>query len=626
MIPLFETQGHKLTSLKGEVSSFFEVLPPDLEQVDGDSSIKILREIERSLMNLEGVLKVYWLKGKLYFNTFSDFEISYGEMIPCDRPVEVYLLENGGEINYYENYLTVGPEFIRVLSLKEFPENIRAMDSSGYPDFVMHLRRYNPIKAKNKLNFKRKLHFSALYKGMRDMESENAFNEAESLLEDVTRNERALFDVEVFFLVRGSSKIELDQATKVFIEQFKLLGASFITEERGLSFFHLSTIPGVAPSFKRDLPVPSDYLSHFVPMNRDYVMGNGMALHARSGSPVMIEIFNSSSPNYNVLVTGSSGQGKSMIANKILRYELGSGTKGIVLDLGNSFRKNALYHGGVILSEKFNPLQFKNPRYLKEFVLSVIDDKLGKREEGRLYEIIKETVETYQDIDFDEFLKVLETNFKGISFYFSEIKDFITDEVLELNDFTYCDFGHYPESKKAPLIIYLIEYFKHLSGRKIFIFDECWHLLSKNADYIAECFRTFRKYDASAVAISQNLDDFCETQLGRVIMQNTFYKLLFKQSVKSSEFLDDHLVELMSNILSRKGEYSEFLLLTETIRKPIRFYPDPFEYQLFTSDRRDNAKFEFYMEEKGRFLDFKEAMENFTKIKNPNWGMHDEEV
>ena len=82
----------------------------------------------------------------------------------------------------------------------------------------------------------------------------------------------------------------------------------------------------------------------------------------------------------------------------------------------------------------------------------------------------------------------------------------------------------------------------------------------------------------------------------------------------------------MSNILSRKGEYSEFLLLTETIRKPIRFYPDPFEYQLFTSDRRDNAKFEFYMEEKGRFLDFKEAMENFTKIKNPNWGMHEEEV
>src|SRR5690606_40132436 len=69
------------------------------------------------------------------------------------------------------------------------------------------------------------------------------------------------------------------------------------------------------------------------------------------------------------------------------------------------------------------------------------------------------------------------------------------------------------------LIIYLIEYFKHLEGEKIFIFDECWHLLLKNADYIAECFRTFRKHKASAVAISQNLDDFSESQLGRVIIQ-----------------------------------------------------------------------------------------------------------
>ena len=626
MIPLYEAQGNKLTSLKGEVSSFFEVFPPDLEQVDEASYLKIVREIERSLMNLDGVLKVYWLNGKLYLNTFSDFEISYGEMIPCHDPIGVFLPENMGEINYYDNYLTTGPEFLRVMSLKEFPESIGIMDTFGYPNFVMHMRRYNPIKAKNKLNLKRKLHFSALFKGMRDLESENAFNEAESLLEDVTRNDRALFDVEVFFLLRGPTKDDLDLMTKEFIEHFKLMGASLIREERGLSFFHQSTIPGVGPSFKRELPVPSDYLSHFIPMNRDFVMEKGMNLTARSGAVVMLELFSGSSPNYNVLVTGSSGQGKSMIANKVLKYELSEGTKGVVLDLGNSFRKNALYHGGVILSEKFNPLQFKNPRYLKEFVLSVVDDKIGKREEGRLYEVIKETIETDQEIDFDEFLKTLEANFKGVSYYFSEIKDFITNDVLEMNDFTYCDFGHSPESMKAPLIIYLIEYFKNLSGRKIFIFDECWHLLSKNADYIAECFRTFRKYDASAVAISQNLDDFCETQLGRVIMQNTFYKLLFKQSVKSSEFLDDHLVEMMSQILSKKGEYSEFLLLTETIRKPLRFYPDPFEYQLFTSDKRDNSKFETYMDEKGRFLDFREAMENFTKIKNPKWRSYEENI
>src|SRR5690606_14129895 len=198
---------------------------------------------------------------------------------------------------------------------------------------------------------------------------------------------------------------------------------------------------------------------------------------------------------------------------------------------------------------------------------------------------------------FSDFLDALEKDFKGISYYFKEIEEYFTDEILPLNDLTYCDFTLYPESMKAPLIIYLIEYFKNLNGKKIFIFDECWHLLSKNADYIAECFRTFRKHGASAVAISQNLDDFSETQLGRVIIQNTFYKFLFRQSLKVSEFIDSHTKSLIDSVQSVKGQYSEFLLLTENQKKPLRFFPNPLEYELMTSAREDNKKFEAYMED-----------------------------
>src|SRR5690606_2271265 len=109
---------------------------------------------------------------------------------------------------------------------------------------------------------------------------------------------------------------------------------------------------------------------------------------------------------------------------------------------------------------------------------------------------------------------------------------------------------------------YLIEYFKNLKGKKLFIFDECWHLLSRNADYVAECFRTFRKHNASAVAISQNLDDFSITQLGRVIIQNTYWKALFRQSLSPSEFIDSDSISFLDEIQSKKGSYSEFLLLS----------------------------------------------------------------
>jgi hypothetical protein len=170
---------------------------------------------------------------------------------------------------------------------------------------------------------------------------------------------------------------------------------------------------------------------------------------------------------------------------------------------------------------------------------------------------------------------------------------------------------------KAPLIIYLIEYFKHLEGKKIFVFDECWHLLNKNADYIAECFRTFRKHQASAIAISQNLDDFSITQLGRVIIQNTYWKFMFRQSLSVSEFMDQHTIELLNTIQSKKGDYSEFLLLSEDHKKPIRYYPSYL-------DREDNNKLFNYINTNKEFLSFQECLINFTKLKHPFWEYTDE--
>src|SRR5690606_16169261 len=123
-------------------------------------------------------------------------------------------------------------------------------------------------------------------------------------------------------------------------------------------------------------------------------------------------------------------------------------------------------HEGSILSLSFNPYQFKNARYLKEFVLAVIDEKLSKKDEGRLFEEITEILDNPKISNFKEFLSVLEKSFTGIRYYFNEIEEYFTDEIYSLNDFTYCDFSNYPDAMKAPLIIYLIEYFKNLEGKK----------------------------------------------------------------------------------------------------------------------------------------------------------------
>jgi len=620
MTYLFEAEKNKLTSMKGDVSYFYEFTPPDLNVLSINAVSSQYKRLETILCLQNEVIKVYAIDGKYYFNIFSERPIADLNLKACHRPVEVFFKERfcnlqDVRVHFYENYLTYKDQYVRLLSVKNYGTQIYPLESLNFGDYVIQFKKVSKLDAKKKINFKRKLHFSSLFKGMRDLDGENAFNESEDLLNGITRDESALYLVEMFFLLSETTKLNLDNKTDQFTEYFKGQGGEVIIEERGMNYFFESLVPGIIPSFKRAELLPSNYLSHLVPFHRDFLHESGFSLQSSTQNPVLFNLFHPTAHNYNALITGPSGQGKSVLANKILKEAIRNKAKAVVLDLGNSFYKNVKYHEGIVISEKFNPLEFQNPRYLKEFILSFLDTKFSKKEEGRLYETIEIILRTKVINSFADFLLELEKGFEGITYYFKEALPFFNTEKTQMAFVTYCDFSLYPESLKAPLIIYLIEYFKNLDGRKVFIFDECWHLLEKNSVYLAECFRTFRKHEASAIAISQNLDDFSGSQLGRVIMQNTYHKFLFHQQVVSSEFIGDDVAQVLQDIESVKYSYSEFLYLCESIKKTLRYYPTNLEYQLFTSDKKDLNQWQKYFETEGQFLNFGEAITNFTKIK-----------
>jgi type IV secretory pathway VirB4 component len=258
-------------------------------------------------------------------------------------------------------------------------------------------------------------------------------------------------------------------------------------------------------------------------------------------------------------------------------------------------------------------MSFRDSEYLREFILSFIDKKWSQLEQGKLLKVIKEISGSVDS--FRELIAKLSKEFKGLDLYFEGLwHHFDNDEYCSLK-LIYCDLTNYSERLKRPLIIYLIECFKHQKGKRLFVFDECWDLLDNNGDYIAKCFRTFRKFDASAIAISQNIDDFAHSKLGKVIIQNTFTKFLFKQKITDSSFINVYEKDLISSVHSEKGEYSEFLILSEGIRKIVRFFTTNLKYELFTSDPKDNRELDHYIDEKGHFFNFKRAIQNFTHIK-----------
>ena len=135
---------------------------------------------------------------------------------------------------------------------------------------------------------------------------------------------------------------------------------------------------------------------------------------------------------------------------------------------------------------------------------------------------------------------------------------------------------------------------------KFLVFDECWKLLKSDAGlvFIEEVFRTFRKYYASAIAISQDIDDFAKSKIAGAILPNCAIKwVLMQQSsdpvrVKEALDLNDNEIGLVKSLRQEKGAYSEAFLIAQKDRCVAVIESTPLEYWIATTDPKDLARIE----------------------------------
>ncbi len=632
-------------------SHVYKLIPKDIEQGAIDSNINWYNDLKVFLnqlpvspnsekFNSKGIInfilpeqatdeyyyKFYSLSEKIYLETNYDGELNIPEtkLIRIEAPNELIigLGRAYAESVLESDYVKVNGTYFRLVNLYEFSKGLMPSELMDYGDYCVFLKRLDPAISKRKVNIQRKLHHSNLHSHIRNIESETSFTEAEKITEAMINGEESLFRAEAWFIIMASTEEELNIKTNQVIQRLKQIEAEPLIETVGLRSLFLSILFGVKPTFKRTHEPPTSYVVNMLPMIRDHLHEEGITLSSMRGNEIFFNLFDDSALNFNVLISGQSGTGKSMIAQKILKEEVQNGSSAIVLDLGNSFKKTVNYLGGESLSKSFNPLQFKSPHYLKELIVSVIpENELSSKIEGKIFGLVSEHAISCNS--FRELISKISLEIPDLYLYFSELWGFFDSETRNLSKLTYIDTSLYPDKIKAPLIIYLIECFKHLEGRRIFIFDEVWSFLNKNADYITECFRTFRKHGASAIAISQGLEDFVQTPLGLAIAQNSFTKFYFNQSITQSSFIDqfDHI--RIKELMTKKGSHSEFYLKSEVSRKRIHFYPTYLEYELFTSNYEDNLIFEAFLEENKKIFKFWEVLDRYVHFKYFYGGLND---
>ncbi|MCR9205872.1 MAG: hypothetical protein NXH75_14910, partial [Halobacteriovoraceae bacterium] len=449
---LFGIDSNLCLDIKGNQSFFYKLTPIDIEGMEEAEVNGELKEFNSKLTNLD-CFKVYINEKEVFLNSF--------KKINLENPLN---LENHFKV-FDLRFLVKQPNiywnnsFYKVFKVVSIPCDISPsllQSLTSNKTSCILLGSLEDKKASiTVLEKKRRFLYSNFLNPFNAENEEFDFEEAGTLINHLKEDKTKIYKIGIYFLIRGENENALIKNTQKFNENLKTKDIKAFEILLPTKKLFDSLFPGVK-KINASLKVTSQALTNLMFPQADFIDRSGVSLTSRRQNKVFFNPFSKESQNFNMVISGPSGRGKSVLANKIAWDLLNQGIKVSIIDKGGSFKKLFLFHS-------------KNPNLIDYFDISLV-----KRSE-------------------------------------------VTSEVLNR-----------------------LHRFRRIKGQKLYIIDESWEFLKSSEDFFEETFRTFRKENASVLAISQSLEDFESETLGRVILDNSAHKFLFSQKLNSTKYLNPH--------------------------------------------------------------------------------------
>jgi type IV secretory pathway VirB4 component len=541
------------------------------------------------------------------------------------------------------------------VTLKTLPEATYAGMISGllrlpfHYDLILTVDVPAQAKEMSKLQAKRRMaHSMSVTHGNHaaDLENESKLNSTEELIRELLNTGQKIFASDLVIVLRAphgkDGERELNRQIREVLSRIRMMnGAEGIAESVANWKVFKNTLPGAPKELVRARRIKTNNLVDFLPVYGPRVGDENpkVMLSNRLGGLVGYDSFSSSLGNYNALVTGSSGAGKSFLNNCILTQELARGTRAFIIDIGGSYKKLTHALGGqyveVNLSQEYsiNPFHIEDPtqepssQKIKS-LLSVVELMIAEDDTSKLPKLDRvlleqSIIETYAKCRAENRVPRLsdlsktcsaskEPVLKNIAkMLFSWTGDrpygvLLDQEGSLKTSGSICAFdlkglSNWPDLQGVMILI-LTEFIlsaieRDRSTTNRIILDEAWELLKSPAAarFMEFCVRTLRKMGGGSgiTFITQGVEEIVSSPIGAAILNNTATKFVMLQRGNSKALqaalkLNAQELALIHSLEQRKGVFSEGFLIEGNHRQVVRIEPQPLEYWLSTSDAKDN--------------------------------------
>lgn len=559
----------------------------------------------------------------------------------------------------------------RVVTLKTLPEVTYAGMISDFLrlpfhyDLILSLDVPPQADEMAKLQQKRKMaHSMAVTSGNKasDLESETKLSSTEELIRELLNTGQRIYATQLSVVLKAPATPEgaklLNRNVREVLARFRSLqGAEGLEESVGAWKVLKGNLPAAPLSLERARKMKTNNLADFLPVYgpREGDLDPVVLFRNRLNGLVSFNAFDPGLPNYNSLVTGSSGAGKSFLNNCILLQELARGLRVFIIDIGGSYKKLTEALGGqyleINLSDQYriNPFDLANPaeepsnQKIKS-LLACIESMVSEDDKAKLPKLDRALleraiIELYKSRRAEGEVPTLSDLARCLSTFEEESMKAIS-KMLFLwtgerpygrlldgqgslrTDASICTFdlkglSSYPDLQSVMILILTDFILTQVEGdrtcKKRIILDEAWELLKSNAaaSFMEYCARTLRKTGSGITFITQGVEEIVASPIGPAILNNTATKFIMLQRGDSEVLretlkLNNQELNLIHSLGQKKGEYSEGFMIEGDHRQVVRIYPSPFEYWLSTSDAQDNA---YLAELKASGLDLVQAIE-----------------